>query len=284
MRSMSYKGANTNSSISPAIWGDLPIEDWALGYGGTFVFDDFNNFGGLLAATGACVDNGPYAGFTTTSGASLVQPSATSTDLNGVVKMTPGASSGKEAYLQSNMGIGFEVLTPTTLNVGTTFAFECRVAVSVIASTNTGLFFGLGDPGVGIVTGGLVTTTGLPKAANNFIGFNVRMDAVAAVDCIVQAGSQTIQLVNAAAIALVANTYVKLGFRYQSSGSGYTPARSLKFFVNGVEQATAVTSTNIAAATFPSAVTMSRLAMVKNGAGATGVGLMDWWGLGVSRA
>ncbi len=95
MRTVQYKSssqsnaANTQTGMSPAIWGDLPIEDWAINMAGMLLIDDFENCSKMNAVGAQQVQN--YASFTTAA-TSVIQPSAASQDPNGVVVLKPNTA------------------------------------------------------------------------------------------------------------------------------------------------------------------------------------------------
>jgi hypothetical protein len=110
-------------------------------------------------------------------------------------------------------------------------------------------------------------------ATKDFIGFSVVEGASSTMTFMYQKASQTKQVVIATLKTLVAATWYKFGFLYTSAGPD---AKRIRVYVDGVEQATWVTATNLAAPTFPSAEELNVLLGLKNGAGAaTGMDI-DW--------
>ena len=73
----------------------------------------------------------------------------------------------------------------------------------------------------------------------------------------------------------MADTYVKAGFIYDPTA----PAnKRIKVFVDNVESSTYVTSTLIAAATFPDAEALTFAAIMKGIAGSVALeAAIDWW-------
>ncbi len=78
----------------------------------------------------------------------------------------------------------------------------------------------------------------------------------------------------------VADTYVKVGFRYNPAAPA---AKRIAVFVNGAEQNTYVTQTNIETATFPDGERLSPVWCVKVGAASESKAQMDWWRAAVRR-
>lgn len=159
-------------------------------------------------------------------------------------------------------------------------AFECRLAVSAITAAKWSLGVGLGEANM-IVTDGLFVDTTGALADKNYLGFN-KLNAEAGVfDGAYKADGQTYQdgatktKLNALHTA-VANTYVKLGFRYHSH------PKSIEWFVNGQLAGTGsaparLTSSEIAAATFPDDAFLAPILGIKDIAGDAAMTLnIDW--------
>ena len=134
-----------------------------------------------------------------------------------------------------------------------------------------------------IVTDGLFVDTTGALADKNFLGFNKLVAEAGAIDGAYKADGQTYQdgatktKLNALHTA-VANTFVKLGFRYQAH-----PKR-LEFYVNGVLAGTGsapaiLLGTELDAATFPDDVFLAPIIGAKDGAGNEAMDIkLDWWG------
>ena len=165
-------------------------------------------------------------------------------------------------------------------------AFECRVKFSSIDTGVCSFFTGLATPGTA-ANNALVDDTGAIKATTSFLGFRNLLDGDN-IQCIYQASADSAAVINKSTVhdaagttyALVADTFVKLGFVYDPDA---VPAKRITWYVNNVEQGTYVTATQIAAATFPDAEAMTFLFGYKNTAvGATTAreGAIDWWAFG----
>jgi hypothetical protein len=83
------------------------------------------------------------------------------------------------------------------------------------------------------------------------------------LDIVYQKGGQTLQSVSDAHQAIEASTYYSLGFVYDPE---FPAANKIKFYIDGVETGKYVTTTNIAAATFPDAEELTWLFATKVGA------------------
>jgi hypothetical protein len=107
----------------------------------------------------------------------------------------------------------------------------------------------------------------------DFVGFFARDDDGDTVDFIYQKTGQAFVTTIDAADTLVAATWVKLGFFYDPDAD---TANRIKIFVNGAEQTTYVTGTNIAAATFPDGEHLSPLIAAKQGTNVDQYFECDW--------
>jgi hypothetical protein len=105
------------------------------------------------------------------------------------------------------------------------------------------------------------------------IGFNLAEAASATMTFAYRKAGQALTVNIAALKTIVAATWYKFGFLYD--GAAPTNKR-IRVFVDGEEQSTYVTATNIAAATFPSGEELNPLIGLKNGAGAVTQWDVDW--------
>lgn len=160
-------------------------------------------------------------------------------------------------------------------------AFECRLSVSAITAAKWSWAVGLGEANM-IVTDGLFVDSTGALADKNFLGFNHLQAEGAAIDAAYKADGQTYQngatktKLDSLATA-VANTYIKLGFRYHSH------PKTVEWFVNGsvpggnVSPAR-VTATEIDAATFPDDAFLAPIIGIKDIAGNAALTInIDWW-------
>lgn len=151
-------------------------------------------------------------------------------------------------------------------------AYEIRLRKSLITNNSLAFVAGLGAAGL-VADNTLADSTGA-LADTNFVGFQVLNAAGATVNFVWRASGQTLQTGISGVATLTAATYVSLGFVYDPTD---VPAKRIRVFVNGVENATGITSTQMAAATFPSAVQLNPLVACIVGSGAAAVTLdADW--------
>jgi len=258
--------------LSPELW-----RKFALPSGGSFettasgnpaigFFDHFMSFHAttlegpyrILEGTGCAVEQIADTGNSSSGGFGLLQVSV------------DGNAANDEAVLQWGRGL----CAPFKL-AGTDLCFEARLKVSAITAAKWSWAIGLGETGMGATDGLFVDTTGA-LADKNFLGF-VHLQAEGSVlDGAYKADGQTYQ--DGATKAkldtlhtLVADTFVKVGFRYQAY------PQLLRWYVNGVEKAKLFPD-ELNAATFPDDVFLAPIVGIKDIAGNAALNLvLDWW-------
>lgn len=239
-------------------------------------FDNFNTFH-------ATTLEGPYK-FLKGTGCTCEQIVDTATE-KGIVQLgIDGNAANDEAVLQWGRGLG----APFQFNVAKDLVFECRFAVSAITAAKWSIWIGLAladaTDGAGITDKIFVDTTGVLATTFSGVGFQHLSAEGAAWDGSYKAASQTAQDGSTKTKldtlhTMVADTYVKLGFRYRAH------PKKVEFYVNGVRPGgfitpAMLTATELAAATFPaSTVPMAPVVGIKDIAGNAALNLkMDWWG------
>jgi len=259
-----WKGFAPPSSMGPlgSTW-QTPSGNPAFGF-----FDNFHSFQ-------ASTLEGPYK-ILESAGCSVEQIADTATEKGLVQLALDGNADNDEAVLQWGRGLG----APFKL-ADKDLVFEARLAVSAITAAKYNWAVGLGE--VGMSTTDLLFTDANILADQNFLGFVKLVAEGAAVDAAYKADGQTYQdgatktKLNALA-TMVADTYVKLGFRYRAH------PKKLEFYVNGVRPGgnitpALLTATELDAATFPDDVFLAPIIGAKDQAGDTALNLkMDWWG------
>lgn len=258
----------TDRELSPAIWADFPAaeitENPTLGF---FLVEDFTNQPDVAAGAQALYGN--YKGFASTGG-SVVNVAAVA----GGQKVfssdgdNEGASMGQAA---------FPVMISRSHKLT---CWEARVKFSSIADANTGGFAGL------LESASLSAT--VPIAAdgtlsdNNLVGFHRLEGDGDKLDVVYKANGVTQVTLLADAVTLVADTFVKIGLRFEptnSIGSYY-----IRFFANNVELIPTNGRYQIPSAAgtdFPNDVTLGWvLAMLNATASSPGTMTADWVALG----
>ncbi len=269
--SVNYKKTSTDSDrlISSAIWADCPIIGLQTHQrDGLYKYDDFD--AGMMEASS--VPTTRYDHYIDTGG-TILQVAG----VNGQMALLSDGTAADAVYMNE---------TAANFNISDTAGakfnlwFEARVKISVLTATVPSLFIGLAEK---IAVGSEATasyqavTTGAVTDAISAIGFNVKTDATSEIDYGYGSttGGQVWTVLKAAAGTIVADTYIKLGFKVDWEA---TPSQRIKFYINGVEQSTYVTDTLIEAAAFPDAEDMCMVIGAKTGAGAaTFTNSIDWW-------
>ncbi|MFN7318618.1 MAG: hypothetical protein ACK5S6_03805 [bacterium] len=238
---------------------------------GNPAFGFYDNFHSFHATTG----EGPYRILEGT-GCSIEQIADTATEKGLIQLAIDGNAANDEAVLQWGRGLGAPFLLANN-----DLAFECRLNVSAITAAKWSWALGLANVGAGATDGLFADTTGLHVAASSFVGFSHLSAEGAAVDGAYKAASQTLQDGSTktklnALVNMVADTYVKLGFRYRAV------PKTVEYYVNGVLAGSSsaparLTSAEIDAATFPDDVLMAPIIGIKDIGGNAALNMkVDW--------
>lgn len=249
--------ADTSRGPSPSIWADCPVTDILTGVkDGYHLFDDF--LSGPRVAAGAEGVAGLYRGFASTGG--LV---ASSDEIGGVLDLSSDGDDEGASFRMS--GCPFQI----SRNHGKLW-FECRVKTSQIADTKHGIFVGL------MADVALTATSPIAAAGTladvNFVGFH-RLEADGdQFDTVYRADGVTQVTLQADAVAVVADTYVKLGFVFNPRDGVLT------FYKNGTKLATTYTIPTAAGTDFPNDVRLGFVIAVLNATASTpGSSKIDWF-------
>lgn len=218
------------------------------------------------------------------AGCTIEQIVDTATEKGIVQFAIDGNAANDEAVLQWGRGIA----APFLFNVAKDMVFECRFAVSAITAAKWSIFAGLAladsTDGAGITDKIFADTTGALATTFSGVGFQHLQAEGAAWDGCYKAASQTAQDGSTktkldSLHTMVADTYVKLGFRYRAH------PKTVEYYVNGVMPGGTIaparlTAAELDAATFPtSSVPMAPVIGIKDIAGNAALNLkLDWWG------
>ena len=256
-----YSGVNSGRGPSFSIWGDCPLldidTDPNIGYG---FFDDFMSIPKTAPTTEG--NFGQYRAFTSTGGAIVDGGS-----LGGSVKIS---SDGDD----EGASIATNIFPFNLVTAGGKMWFETRIKVSSIADTISDVFVGLVDSTALTATVPITATT--PVMADiNFIGFQRLGTDGDKLDIKYKADGQTVQTLLADAVTLVADTYIKVGWKFDPDAA---TANRIKFYYDGTLITTYGTGANMDAVTFPDDVNMGLCFATLNAAGSiTPTATMDWW-------
>lgn len=256
---------------SVAIWGD--ISEWYSDmYAGRAIIL-FEDFARLFTAASTVVKNGIYT-FQDT-GVLIGGDSVAANTVNELgVLLQSNAAVNEEGHVQFGTGAGAFRISGADGAKGQV-CFEARIKVNSITANARYSFFGLGTGTV--AANYLVDDTGALKSDEDFIGFRADAQTAAGLDTVFQKSGQAIQEVEANSATLVADTWTKIGFRYDPAE--VNAAKKIRFYQDGTE-ISAVNATQLAAATFPTGGLLSPQLLYKAGAG-TGVQRCDWVAAGM---
>jgi len=270
--------------FSPRLWrGFAPPEGnsfprTASGNPAIGLFDDFNGFGftGAISTADAWAQSNGIsyhayvdgdAALNAVPGIMAAIPTTTpAVDENGpgVIQIQPDDDADDDTILMAGNGtmMPFNVIPGTAKDL----VFETRFKIDDITVSETDFFIGLGGTGACANTGVLSDTTGT-LSSNDFLGFG-RWDAESKLRFGYQRVSGTQTEIDDCH-TLVADTYVKAGFRY------YADSRTCGIFIDGVLFDT-VTKTETAATPWPS-LYMNFITSVKYQATTNHNLYVDWW-------
>lgn len=272
MNKITYAGDVGGVGPSYALWGDCPRAEIALdpnvGYG---FFDDFVRVP-QFTDNATSYFNG-YAGYVDTGVTFKPEPNV----VGGIIEIADNDADNDEAVLSGNAP-AFQV--SDTDGEDLSLWFEARVKRASIADNACAMFVGLAwdhaaaGAGVPVAKTLCLTDTDGALGAFSFLGFHVDAANGDAIDFVYKADSQAQTVLIAGVDVPVANTFAKLGFRYDPEAE---TAKRIAIFVDGVEQSTYVTGALIAAAIFPDAEPMAPVWCAKTGSTAESKAQMDWW-------
>lgn len=267
MRTVGYDGEGA-PGLSPAVFKNMDFMEWSeKSRNGIYFCDDFCH----------AANDSDWDGWSLLTGDSGASVSPSPTEQTGALVLTTGATDNNEVGLQAAGGVGAQAIISDATDAKFALAFEARVKFGQITSHNW--LIGLGEPGMQSANG--MFTDGGALASKDFIGFRVLEGDSDELDFVFRKAGQSEVVIKNIAQTLVADTYYNIGFRYQP---GEGADRQIAFFINGVEdRENYVTSTQIAASTFPDGEYLSTVLGGKTGAAASKTMTVDWVRLAQAR-
>lgn len=261
--------ADTNRGPSPNIWADCPVLEMIENPGrGMYFFDDFTGPTGLITSptTEAALVGALYNGFGS-SGATITQGTA----LGGSIILTE-ATDNEAVYLASKARC-FQISSA----LGKLW-FEARVKVSAITDDQIGFLLGLfDDTAITVIVPLSTANPPIFATTGNFVGFWGREQDAGAVMSTYVADGVTSVSVQATVHTFVADTYVKLGMKFDPDGFGEGDGAKLSFYVNNVRQTTSKVIPDNTGTDFPADVRLSPLVGHRLGGSTSSLTTMDWW-------
>lgn len=234
MELIGWNGANTNQNQrSPSIWGTCPFDKILAGQvGGVAIYEDFSGWGLTPPTTeGNWGANQSWSAFTSGT-AAWSAPALSAATKAGVP--TKGITFGSA----SDNGInGFRTkAVPFALNrANQKFFFEICLKKSSIANTIQEIFVGLLED-VALDATHPFTTTAATLSDNNMVGITSTESAGSTGSSVYTANGVTAVTVGSAEFAFVADTFTKIGMKYEPSGD-VKGAYILSFYQDGTRLA-----------------------------------------------
>jgi len=307
VKSVDYKAnlaASTIRGPSRVIWADCPIPDMLEDGGkGMYLFDDFMKVGNTDMSSAVA---GSLAGWSVYgyAGAQLNDGQLE----GGVIKI--GSNGDNEGVALLSSSGAFRFITTSTLALNQKMWFECRWRRSSVTTAIADHFIGLMGPtlssGLPAAAQPITTTDDTLMTAGNFFGFHstattgVRGGPTeVAVAFELTSGTinyptnLTTLMASSGNSVLTASSFVKTGFLFdpnavpkivtaptarQTTGSVRRPI--IRFFVNGLELPTFLTTEDIQNATsgqaFPTAFMTPVMAVMNTAGSATNTLDIDW--------
>ncbi len=297
--------ANTDRGASGAIWGDCPWETFKndRSQGMTFE-DDFTVVGNATMSSAYAGSIGQWS----TYGYAGAQINDAQKE-GGVIKLSSDGDNEGVAMLGS--AGSFRMVTTSTLALNRKLWFEARIAKSSIVTAHITCFVGLMSPtlssGLPVLAQPLLSATddALSTACDSFgfilagtsatrggptevgAGFNLTSGTVNyPTNC-------TAMMAGTGQTVLAADTYVKVGFVFDPQGpfrqvvnatarqtAGSMRRALIRFFINGLEHTTFLTSEDVANATatqaFPTAFMCPVIAMMNMASQSSDYMAADW--------
>lgn len=274
MPTSQYRGETTLTAQKPSIelWHDLNMTrvlnepGYAIGF-----YDDFEGCGSL-ATTVASNHGYPVI------------------DANQAIKGTSAAGGGlllfgttdNEGGAVQRGGVTdapFIIPAATVQGTSKKLWFEACIKLELIANDLMGVFVGLAEANSASVD--FIADAGNDLADKGCIGFWHKEADGDIWDAVCQKAGADFDDIIAECATAVADTYIKLGFKYDPDAP---PAKRIKFYVDGVEKSTYVGEASGDATVylrdttnFPGAVAMSPLVAFKDGNAADFDITLKWW-------
>lgn len=292
MTTLTFNELHNNRLFSPRLWRGLapplasgmftsPSGNPAIG-----MFDDFLGFGGILTSTAGRYYSGSnrYISYQTASSlitnVALTPTPATvaPTSIGAIILQPPAAITDND---QNTLQWGGHELTPfgsfpfsVIPGMSNDLAFECRLKVNTIADNIGDIFVGLaGAAGVApaAVSVPITQTADTLATTLGLLGFHKLSGDGDKFDLAYERASGTVAR-KADVATLVADTYIKLGFRY----SGQT--KTVSIFVDGAEVSASRVAPSVTGATpWPNDYMAPVIATMQVDGTTAMTPTIDWW-------
>ncbi len=296
--------ANTFRGPSGVIWEDCPVLEFLENPGfGMYFFDDFLVAGNANMSSAYANSLGQWSSY----GYAGAQINDAQLE-GGVIKMS--SDNDNEGLTLLGSAGAFRFVTTSTLALNKKMWFECRIAKSTITSAHMTAFVGLMKPtlssGLPAAAQPLTLTDDTPMTAGDLFGFllsgttstnggptEVGITFVLASGTVNYPTNLQTLMASTGNTVLAADTYVKLGWIYDPDAlpalvtsatarqtAGNTRKKLIRFFVNGVEAPTFLSSDDVVNATsgqaFPTAFMTPCLSIMNMASVSSDYLAVDW--------
>ncbi|HUT60698.1 MAG TPA: hypothetical protein VNA25_22870 [Phycisphaerae bacterium] len=273
--------------LSQALWAGMPLDqiiafrDPSVGFG---FFDNFTDFGGILSTSDGQYhsEGNTYRSYQTastfiTNVAFTPTPASVAPTAIGAIKFSPTAGIVDNDIM--TLVRGGNIATPyggfpfsMIPGMSRDLVFEARFKTSSVTASIGNFFVGLGGAaGVDTASADCPIAADVLATTLSMIGFGRFGTSTTALGLFYERASGTVAT-KAAVGTLVADTYIKAGFKWDGAMQTLTP------WIDGVEQPASRCSKAIAAATPWPNDYMTAIASARQIDGTTASELtMDWW-------
>jgi hypothetical protein len=264
MNTVQYKGENSGRGLSPGLWADCEIDEIRQNPNkGYMCFDDFTEVP-LQPTLTTQAAWGKWKAYATTGVTSTVNATK-----GGVLKFSSATDADEGC-------IATESLPFTLSNIAGSVTgklwMEARIQMSSIADTMDEIFVGLAGQQT-LATNVPITNTAATLADINCVGFHRTESDGNAINTTYKADSVTQVVVKTGVCVPVADTWLKLGLKFDPLTGKVT------FYVNGVEQVDYVTAAIMASSAgtaFPNDVALGPTFAIRKAVSSTSTASLDW--------
>lgn len=262
---------------SPEIWKDCPVIAMAQNPAkGIHIFDDFKN-AVVSKETASASDFTSSVGRVESvldwhvfSESTKLQEVAVQNDADGVLHIAQDGSDQDVTAIITGFNAAETFKLPDS-NSELKWWFECRFKTSVIANADMGIFIGFQQLGEAADTkGGFAGDAAALVTSQDFLGFAVlEGDGNDLTIQYLEGGAGTL-VKDTGEIALLADTYIRVGFRYD------VISNKIRVYKDGVDLGDAA-SIDVSSSDFPSDTDLALLISVLGASGTTAANIkVDW--------
>ena len=253
------------SKLSPRLWQRL-VEEGLTPDGassGLLVVDDFASFPSLSITTAAGqlqAPSGYYAYIEADATVGSIKQNPSDPSAITLLTSTDAADGDNhQTSLGTNGNTGALGRISDAADEAKLLICEFRFRLNSVTDGDGSVFLGLGEEGLGAAATPMADDTGHKLADKDLIGFVVSEDDNDALKFQYRKSGGAIQTVLTYGTALEADSWIYAGFVYDPNAPA---SEKIKVFINNVEQSASVSSSDIAAATFPDGEYLAMIASI----------------------